>query len=72
VFAGSVLLFVMSFLVPFLPWPFFLLEFGVGLLQAFVFGFLTAIFMSQATASHHGDEHDEHEHVEEGAPAAAH
>jgi F0F1-type ATP synthase membrane subunit a len=72
VFAGSVLLFVMSFLVPFLPWPFFLLEFGVGILQAFVFGFLTAIFMSQATASHHGDDHDDHEHVEEGAPAAAH
>ena len=57
VFAGSVLLFVMSFLIPFLPWPFFLLEFFVGALQAFVFGLLTAIFMSQATAGHGG--HDE-------------
>jgi F-type H+-transporting ATPase subunit a len=59
VFAGSVLLFVMSFLLPFLPWPFFILEFFVGALQAFVFGLLTAIFMSLATAGHHGEEHAE-------------
>lgn len=59
IFAGSILLFVMSFLVPFLPWPFFLLEFGVGALQAFVFGLLTAIFMSQATAGHGGEHHEE-------------
>jgi F-type H+-transporting ATPase subunit a len=62
VFAGSVLLFVMSFLVPFLPWPFFILEFFVGALQAFVFGLLTAIFMSQATASHHPAEEHEAAH----------
>jgi F-type H+-transporting ATPase subunit a len=62
VFAGSVLLFVMSFLLPFLPWPFFILEFFVGIIQALVFGLLTAIFMSQATASHSHDE--EHEHAE--------
>lgn len=68
VFAGSVLLFVMSFLLPFLPWPFFILEFFVGALQAFVFGLLTAIFMNQATASHHGDDH----HEEGGEHAAAH
>ena len=60
IFAGSILLFVMSFLVPFLPWPFFILEFGVGALQAFVFGLLTAIFMSQATAGH-GEHHEEQE-----------
>ncbi len=65
IFAGSILLFVMSFLVPFLPWPFFLLEFGVGALQAFVFGLLTAIFMSQATAGHGGDHHDEEHEVEQ-------
>lgn len=59
IFAGSILLFVMSFLVPFLPWPFFILEFGVGALQAFVFGLLTAIFMSQATAGHGGEHHEE-------------
>jgi F-type H+-transporting ATPase subunit a len=63
VFAGSVLLFVMSFLLPFLPWPFFILEFFVGALQAFVFGLLTAIFMTQATASHgHDEEHHEAAH----------
>jgi F-type H+-transporting ATPase subunit a len=52
----------MSFLVPALvPWPFFLLEFFVGIIQAIVFGMLTAIFMSLATVGHHS----EAEHVEE-------
>ena len=64
IFAGSILLFVMSFLVPFLPWPFFILEFFVGALQGFVFGLLTAIFMSQATAGH-GEHHDEEHEVTE-------
>ena len=68
IFAGSILLFVMSFLLPVIaPWPFFLLEFFVGIIQALVFGLLTAIFMSLATVGHHGDE--EHH---EGAPEAAH
>lgn len=67
IFAGSILLFVMSFLLPFLPWPFFILEFFVGALQAFVFGLLTAIFMNLATMGHGGEHHDEHE----GAPAEA-
>ncbi|RMG88171.1 MAG: hypothetical protein D6712_04195 [Chloroflexi bacterium] len=66
IFAGSILLFVMSFLVTVLPWPFFMLEFFVGIIQALVFALLTAIFMSLATVSHHHD--DEHgEHAEEGA-----
>ena len=64
IFAGSILLFVMSFLVPFLPWPFFILEFFVGALQGFVFGLLTAIFMSQATAGH-GEHHDEEHEITE-------
>ncbi len=67
VFAGSVLLFVMSFLIPFLPWPFFVLEFFVGVIQALVFGLLTAIFMNLATQGHHGDDHHEEEHAAEGA-----
>ncbi len=67
IFAGSILLFVMSFLVPVIvPWPFFLLEFFVGIIQAIVFGLLTAIFMSLATVSHHHDE----EHHEEAAAGA--
>ncbi len=60
IFAGSILLFVMSFLVPFLPWPFFILEFFVGVIQAVVFGMLTAIFMTQATAGHGGEHEAEH------------
>jgi len=66
IFAGSILLFVMSFLVPVIvPWPFFLLEFFVGIIQALVFGLLTAIFMSLATEGHHGEEH--HEEAAAGA-----
>lgn len=69
IFAGSILLFVMSFLVPVIvPWPFFLLEFFVGIIQALVFGLLTAIFMSLATVGHHGD--DEH-HADEAEAAHA-
>jgi F-type H+-transporting ATPase subunit a len=64
VFAGSVLLFVMSFLLPFLPWPFFILEFFVGAIQELVFGLLTAIFMNLATIGHH---HEDEHHEEEGA-----
>ena len=56
IFAGSILLFVMSFLIPILPWPFFILEFFVGVIQALVFALLTAIFMSLATVGHHHDE----------------
>ncbi len=59
IFAGSILLFVMSFLIPILPWPFFILEFFVGIIQALVFALLTAIFMNMATVGHHGDDHAE-------------
>ena len=63
IFAGSILLFVFSFLFTVIPWPAFILEFFVGIIQALVFGLLTAIFMNLATVSH---DHDE-EHAEEGA-----
>ena len=62
IFAGSILLFVMSFLVPILPWPFFILEFFVGIIQALVFALLTAIFMNLATVSHHHDDDHADEH----------
>ena len=62
IFAGSILLFVMSFLIPILPWPFFILEFFVGVIQALVFALLTAIFMNLATISHHHD--DDRDHAE--------
>jgi F-type H+-transporting ATPase subunit a len=58
IFAGSVLLFVIGTLVPYLFQTFVLmLEFFVGAIQAVVFGMLTMVFMSQATAGH--GEHEE-------------
>lgn len=52
-FAGTVLLFVMPYLVPLLvPLPFFALEVFVGLIQAFVFAALALVFLSIAVISH--------------------
>jgi F-type H+-transporting ATPase subunit a len=60
IFAGSVLLFVMGFLLgkfTLIPTIFYMLEFFVGAIQAIVFGMLTMTFMAQATQGH--DEHPE-------------
>jgi F-type H+-transporting ATPase subunit a len=57
IFAGMVLLFVMAYLLPIANVAFFGLEFFVGLIQALVFGLLTLIFMSSASAGH-GDAHE--------------
>lgn len=60
IFAGSVLLFVIGYIVPFFAQSgFLLLEFFVGLIQAIVFGMLAMVFMSQATQGHgqHDNEH---------------
>jgi F-type H+-transporting ATPase subunit a len=52
-FAGEVLLAVMAFIIPYLvPLPFMGLEIFVGFMQAFVFAFLTLIFMYMATVGH--------------------
>jgi F-type H+-transporting ATPase subunit a len=60
IFAGEVLLAVLAFLIPYLiSVPFFGLELFVGLMQAFVFGMLTLVFMSMATVAH-GPEGEEH------------
>ena len=60
VFAGEVLLLMMTFLVPFvLVDAFYGLELFVGLIQAFVFAILTTVFAVTAV-SHHGGDHDEH------------
>jgi F-type H+-transporting ATPase subunit a len=58
-FAGAILLFVMTFLIPFLvPLPFYGLELFVGFMQAFVFAILTLIFFAMAVVSHeHEGEH---------------
>jgi F-type H+-transporting ATPase subunit a len=56
IFAGEVLLVVMTFLAPFIiPIPFYGLEIFVGFVQALVFMMLTLVFLNGATASH--DEH---------------
>ncbi len=60
IFAGSILLFVIGSLVPVFAQTIFLgLEFGVGLIQAIVFGMLALIFMAQATAGHGDEAHEE-------------
>jgi len=54
IFAGEVLLLVISFLVPVIaPLPFYGLEIFVGFIQALVFSFLTLVFLKIATTGHH-------------------
>lgn len=54
VFAGEVLLTIMTFLIPLLiPIPFLGLEIFTGFIQAFVFATLTLVFASMATQSDH-------------------
>ncbi len=67
-FAGGILLAVMSFLVAFLlPIVFYGLEVIVTTIQAFVFAVLTLVFCAQAMEGHHGDDdHGEHHHEELG------
>ncbi|MDA1337548.1 MAG: F0F1 ATP synthase subunit A [bacterium] len=51
VFAGEVLLVIVMTLAPLLaPFPFLLLEYFVGFIQALVFAMLTLIFLKMATA----------------------
>ena len=54
IFAGSILLLVIGFLVPFVaPLPFMVLELIVGFIQALVFSMLTLVFLTMATIKHH-------------------
>ncbi|MEJ5222571.1 MAG: F0F1 ATP synthase subunit A, partial [Tepidiforma sp.] len=77
IFAGGVLLLILTFLVPFLaPLGIYGLELFVGLIQAVVFAMLVLVFAVGAV-EHHGDEehHEGHEggHGDgHGAPAAHH
>ncbi len=63
-FAGGILLAVMSFLVGLiLPVIFMGLELIVASIQAYVFAILTIVFSAQAMSGHHGDdEHHEEAH----------
>ncbi len=54
IFAGEVLLTIVSFLAPYgAPLPFLFLEIFVGLVQALVFAMLTLVFIQIATVDHH-------------------
>ena len=58
IFAGEILLTVISFLAPYIaPLPFYGLEIFVGLVQALVFSLLTLVFMKMAVTSHHEAAH---------------
>jgi F-type H+-transporting ATPase subunit a len=60
IFAGSVLMLMMTFLTPFvLILPFYGLELFVGAIQAFVFAILTLVFAMSAITSHHEEGHAE-------------
>jgi F-type H+-transporting ATPase subunit a len=53
VFAGEVLLVVISFLIPYVaPIPFLGLELFVGLIQGLVFSMLTLVFLKMAITPH--------------------
>lgn len=57
IFAGEVLLAVISFLIPIIaPMPFYGLEIFVGFIQALVFAMLSLVFFNIATIGH-GEEH---------------
>ncbi|MPZ99597.1 MAG: F0F1 ATP synthase subunit A [Dehalococcoidia bacterium] len=63
IFAGEVLLLMMTFLVPFvLVNVFYGLELFVGLIQAFVFAMLTLVFAQTAVSHHGGDDSHGEEH----------
>lgn len=69
IFAGEVLLSVLSSLIAFfVPLPFIALELIVGIIQALVFSMLTLVYLSMATEPPHREEHAA-EHEE---PQAAH
>ena len=63
IFAGEVLLTVISFLVPVIaPMPFYGLELFVGAIQGLVFMMLATVFMNMATLGHsdHDESHAKH------------
>jgi len=58
IFAGEVLISVISFLIPVIgPMPFYGLELFVGVIQGLVFMMLSTVFMNMATLSHEAESH---------------
>lgn len=73
IFAGSVLLAVFAFLLPVVSGILFIpFEIFVGAIQAFVFGFLTLVFMEVGTMSHNHEESSTHEETEAHEAIATH
>ncbi len=71
IFAGEVLILMLTFLVPFLAVDIIYgLELFVGFIQASVFALLVLVFATMASESH--DEHHEEHHDEEGSADAHH
>ncbi len=64
IFAGEVLLTVVSYLAPLAgPLPFLFLEIFVGFMQALIFTILTLVFLTMATSDHSEDSsHNQEEH----------
>lgn len=61
IFAGEVLLIVLTFLVPYLaPVPFYGLELFVGFIQALVFTMLSLVFLTMATTHEHSEQNLNH------------
>lgn len=59
IFAGEVLLVVMTYLIAIaVPAPFYALELFVGFIQALVFSMLSLIFFNLATKGHHEESHE--------------
>lgn len=59
IFAGEVLLVVMTYLISIaVPAPFYALELFVGFIQALVFSMLSLIFFNLATKGHHEESHE--------------
>ena len=62
IFAGTLLLSILGTLtVVVLPVGLYLFEMFFGTIQAYVFAMLSLVFLSQATVSHHGDDHGHEE-----------
>jgi len=62
-FAGIVLVSVFGALIgkiSIVPAMLYMFELFIGIIQAFVFGILTMVFMVMATQGHGGEEHAEH------------
>lgn len=72
IFAGALLLSIVGALTAVVvPSMLYALEIFVGIIQAYVFAMLALVFMSQATVSHHAEDHADEHGAAEPNPGAA-